>query len=50
MVSMKDIFEIGKAYIKNHSKISELNEIKVQLDQYFKKPFKQYDFLIKKIM
>ena len=47
MVSMKDIFEIGEAYIKNHSKISELNEIKVKLDQYFKKPFEEYDFLNK---
>ncbi len=47
MVSMKDIFDVGEAYIKNHSKIDELNKIKVTLDDYLKKPFEEYDFLSK---
>ena len=47
MVSMKDIFNIGEAYIKNHSKINELNEIKVKLDEYLKKPIEEYEFFKK---
>ena len=47
MVSMKDIFDIGEVYIKNHSKINELNEIKIKLDEYLKKPFEEYDFFNK---
>ena len=42
---MIDIFNIGEAYIKNHSKINELNEIKVKLDEYLKKPIEEYEFL-----
>ena len=39
---MKDIFNIGEAYIKNHSKINELNEIKVKL-RLSKKAIEEYE-------